>query len=180
MQKRDRNLYFVGIKHSGKTTFARRVADRLTLAFSDADDLILSSISPLSVREYYRDKGKQEFMKAEYEAVSAFIDHTKERVVLSLGGGASDNLPLMEKLKESGEIIYLKRKEEDILPVILRNGIPPFLDKDDVEGSFHALYERRSAIYESYSSLSIDLGEYGDKDKTEEMILSTLKENAYV
>jgi shikimate kinase len=34
-------LFFVGIKHSGKTTFAKRMAPRFGYEFSDADNLIL-------------------------------------------------------------------------------------------------------------------------------------------
>ena len=34
-----------------------------------------------------------------------------------------------------------------MLPVILRHGVPAFLDPDDLQGSFHALYQRRDAIY---------------------------------
>ncbi|MGN1163783.1 MAG: shikimate kinase [Candidatus Ornithospirochaeta sp.] len=180
MQERENRLFFTGIKHSGKTTFARRIALKLEYTFSDADDLILETTGGLTVREYYRKNGKEAFMDKEREAVSSFIAHTSSPFVLSLGGGASDNTPLMEEMKESGIIVYLRRKEEDMLPIILRHGIPAFLDANDPSSSFHALYSRRDRIYMEKADLIIELGAYGDKDETEELILSSLKEAGYV
>ena len=58
------NLFFTGMKHSGKTTFARGTAERFSLTWADADDLILERIAPLSVREFYRSEGKEAFMRA--------------------------------------------------------------------------------------------------------------------
>ena len=64
-------LYFTGIKHSGKTTQARLVSERLSLPFSDADDLILKEINT-SIREFYKEYGKEAFMEKEYDAVSLY------------------------------------------------------------------------------------------------------------
>ena len=180
MQDRRGILFFTGIKHSGKTTFAKRIASRLGFEFKDADDLISAHIGDMSVREFYRQKGKEAFMEVEKEAVSSFLSSAPSSLVLSLGGGASDNTPLMEEMKEKGTIIYLRREKEDMLPVILRNGVPAFLDKDDIQGSFSALYERRDGIYRRYADLIVDLGPYGDKDQTENLIYRALKEKNYV
>ena len=35
----------------------------------------------------------------------------------------------------------MRRKEKEMLPVILKHGIPAFLDPEDLEGSFHRLYQ---------------------------------------
>ena len=72
--------------------------------------------------------------------------------ILSLGGGAADNRKLMDYLKENGRIIYLRRDEEDMLPVILKHGVPPFLDPDDIKGSFHRVYCERDRKYTQLST----------------------------
>lgn len=174
------NLFFVGIKHSGKTTFARRLGEKLSVLFKDSDDLILSSLNGESIRNYYKKEGKESFMEKEYEGVRTFITTTPSPFILSLGGGASDNLHLMNLLKNSGKVIYLSRDEDDMLPVILKDGIPPFLDSNNPVSSFHQLYTRRHKIYKEFSDLQINLGPYGDKDKTLALIYNTLKENGYV
>ncbi len=171
-------LYFTGIKHSGKTTQARLVAGLLSMPYADSDDLILSDID-MTIREYYKAYGKSEFMKRELEAVSKYTE-SNDDFILSLGGGASDNTPLINLMKDNGRIIYLRREESEMLPVILKHGIPAFLDSNDLEGSFHRVYTERDRIYMENSDLAIDLGHYRDKAETAEYVLEKLKENGYV
>lgn len=169
-------LFFTGIKHSGKTTQARLVARALGLEAYDSDDLVLSAIKEESIRDFYRTHGKEAFMEAELSAVDGFV-RTHPSFVLSLGGGASDNEGLLRLMKDSGKIIYLVRNENDMLPVILKHGLPAFLDKDDPEGSFHALYERRDSIYRAWADIIIDLGPYGDREETAAAVAAALEEN---
>lgn len=170
------NLFITGIKHSGKTTFARILSSVTGIPFFDSDDLISEIIKPLSIRDFYSRYGKDEFMKKEIQAVLSLIEKEKNPFILSLGGGASDNTQLMEVLKKNGRIIYLKRRKEDMLPVILKHGIPSFLEKDDLEGSFYSIYEKRNKIYEQYADKIIDLGPYRDKKETVMDFLDELKE----
>ena len=172
-------LFFVGIKHSGKTTQARLVSKLTGLAFKDADDLVLETLSGESIRDVYRREGKEAFMERELSSVATFID-ANSSFILSLGGGAADNTRLMDLMKSSGKIIYLRRREDEMLPVILRHGIPAFLDENDIEGSFHAIYERRDRIYSAYADLAIDLGSYGDKEETARRTARLLREANYV
>ena len=167
----------MGLKHSGKTTFARMYACRESLVFEDADFLVQKRIKPLTVREFYRTKGKESFMELELDAVDDFLLTTSSPFVLSLGGGASDNAALMEMVRKRGTLIYLYRKEEDLLPVILKDGVPPFLDENDIEGSFHELYVKRDAIYTRYADTIIDLGPYIDLEDNFNLLYSHLKED---
>lgn len=174
-----KNIFFVGLKHSGKTLFSHIVASHLSLRCFDLDELILDDID-LSIRDFYKKYGKDAFMEKEKNAYNKLKKKEDEGYILSLGGGVSDNTLLMEELKKDGVIVYLEREEEDMLPFILKSGIPPFLDKDNLTSSFHDLYERRDKIYSSYASLIIKLGRYGDKEKTAKLIIDSLKENGYV
>lgn len=169
-------LFFTGLKHSGKTTFAKLYAKEHGLLWADSDDLILQRIAPLSVREFYKERGKEAFMQAELSSTLDFID-THSSFVLSLGGGAADNDELIQSASDEGFIVYLKRDERILLDrILLKNGVPPFLDPDDVEGSFHEIYLRRNEIYDEYSDLVIELGPYGDKVETFHMIDALIKE----
>ncbi|MBO8436768.1 MAG: hypothetical protein IAA97_07315 [Spirochaetes bacterium] len=172
-------LYFTGIKHSGKTTQARLVASMLSVNYADSDDLVLSLTKAESIREYFREYGKERFMEAETEALRLYLSENSD-FILSLGGGAADNTALMDLIQKTGKIIYLKRNESEMLPVILKHGMPAFLDPEDVEGSFHKVYTIRDAIYTSKADLIVDLGHYGDKEESARMLLGKLKENGYV
>lgn len=174
------NLVFSGIKHSGKSLFASLVGNKLSRAVYDLDALILSQISPPSIREFYTQYGKEEFQKEEIKAYTALKNSTLQPYVLSLGGGAADNTPLMEMLKRNNNyIVYLSRSEGLILKKILTKGIPPFLDKNNITQSFHELYLRRDRIYRENADLTIELGDYSNKDEKTDYIIQTLKENGY-
>lgn len=173
------NIYFTGLKHSGKTTLSSIVAKRANLPFYDLDKLIEEEIKPLSVREFYTLFGQERFMEEERIRFSSLL-LTSSSFILSLGGGVSDNTELMERMKESGVIIYLDRREGDLFKTIMKKGIPPFLDKENPSHSFHLLYERRKKIYQEYADLTIDLGPYTNKRQTANLIYNKLKEHGYV
>lgn len=173
-------LFFTGIKHSGKTTFAKMTAEALSLPVMDADDLVTPLLEGMTVREYYQTYGIDAFKKKETEAVATYTEQAESAFVLSLGGGACDNPLLMDYLKKNGKILYLRREEKDMLPVILNHGVPAFLDPNDLEGSFHKLYVRRDALYREQADLVLDLGPYGSKTETAARILEALKEAGYV
>ena len=166
-------LFIAGIKHSGKTTFAKLLAEKYNLPHIDNDQLILEFLKIDNIRQFYKAEGKAMFMQAEALALASFLDR-REDAVISLGGGAADNEQLITLLKITAPIIYLYRKEEDLLECILKDGIPPFLDKEDVENSFHRLFEQRDKRYREISDLTINLGPYADIDTTFKLILSQI------
>ena len=170
------NLFIAGIKHSGKTTFARLLAKRLELESVDSDDLVLRRIAPLSIREYYAKEGKESFMRTELDAIKEFVSTQESAFIMSLGGGASDNSELIEYIRENGKLIYLRRKEKEMLPVILKHGIPAFLDPEDLEGSFHRLYQKRDGIYRTIADKTVDMGCYRDREETLESLIEQLED----
>ena len=169
------HLFFVGMKHCGKSTFAPLIAEDAGMTCADSDDLLLMMPDITSVRSFYRTHGQEEFMNRELEAVENYLDEHSDGV-LSLGGGAADNIPLMNLIKEKGKIVYLKRNEKLLLEKILAGGLPPFLDPSDPQGSFHAIYERRSRVYEEYADIIINLEVYEDIGRTKERIEREIKE----
>lgn len=176
------SLFFAGIKHSGKSLYSRLVAKRLGLECFDLDKLILKRTGEDSIRSFYIAYGRDGFQKEEREAFHALRENTGDPYVLSLGGGAADNTSLLDSIKseENSVLIYLWREESLILPRILKDGIPPFLDRNNIEGSFHELYTRRDAVYRETADLIIDLGGYDDKESKVNLIITSLKENGYV
>ena len=169
-------LFFTGLKHSGKTTFAKLVAKHYNILVEDADDLILNKIDT-SVRTFYKEKGKEAFMEIEKEVVAAFIKENENNdYILSLGGGVSDNTPLMELLKNSGDIIYLERDEKLLLDkIITTSGVPPFLDPNNIEESFNKLFTKRDAIYKNYANIIIKLIAYEELNKIKLQIINKLE-----
>lgn len=157
------------------------VAARLGMRHLDADELTLNYLDGKSVRDYYKENGKSAFMEKETSALGTYLTaHQGEDCIISLGGGASDNDALLRQVKANGRLIYLYRKEADILPVILKDGIPPFLDPHNEVASFHTLFTRRNHIYTQEADLIIDLGEYRDKDESAEQIIQILVKEGFI
>lgn len=167
-------LFISGIKHSGKTTAARLIASSLKLPHVDNDALILEHFHQDDIRSFFKSEGKERFMEAEYEALLSYLDKNIDSVI-SLGGGACDNAPLLKLCKERGKLIYIARPENVLLPCILKHGVPPFLDSQDIEGSFHHLFIERDKKYRENANLIIELGPFKEKEETAREILAFLE-----
>ena len=173
-------LFFTGLKHSGKTTFASLIAKHYNIKVEDSDNLILKHINT-SIRTFYKESGKEAFMALEAKVIEEFIKENENNdYILSLGGGVSDNTLAMNLMHNTGAIVYLKREEKLILnKIITTSGIPPFLDKDNVEESFHNIFEKRDAIYDKYATICINLIAYDELEKVKMLIVKQLEEGIF-
>ena len=162
-------VFLVGIKHSGKSALGRFASQTIPNAtFYDSDDLILERLTPpnTTLRQYYREAGQAAFMEKEYRAVKELIEQLKGGlVIISLGGGACDNGPLISLMQSVGQIIYLQVDAAPLYKRILKGGIP-FLNRDDLRPHSCPL-QQRDAQYRKLSDyvlqyrLSVSQGRMG-------------------
>lgn len=161
-----------GIKHSGKSTVGWDLASRLGLYFADLDDLILR-VNPTytTIRQLFREEGKEGFQKEEAKSLEHFIQVNKGKsFVLSLGGGTIENEQALALLKNASvKTLYLDASEQVLLERILRGGIPPFLEGDDPSEKFKIMYQKRSNLYKSWADIIIDTREKTPAIITEEI-----------
>ncbi len=170
-----RHLYLGGIKHSGKTSIGERLSSRLALPFYDHDALILKRIpSRCTIRSFYALYGKELFQLAELLSLQQLLLSLSERAIISLGGGACINEPLMDEIKKSGSLIYLYVDEETLWRRIEAGGIPPFLERDDPRASFSALYADRHERYSKMCDLLVDLSDGLDIEQATDAVLAEL------
>jgi shikimate kinase len=102
--------YFViGYKNSGKTTFGRKLAEKLGLEFTDLDELI-EKINGKTIPEIYTDVGDDAFRRLEWKALRSLVK--KENIVVSTGGGAPCHCENMNLMEQYGDVIYLKVSDE--------------------------------------------------------------------
>ena len=159
-------IYLTGIKHSGKSNVGLYCAEHLNLdymvSFFDLDTLILNRIPYESLRDLYVREGKGAFMRAEYEAHEEFLAarDSSHLTIMATGGGICDNHPLIDRMSENGVIIYLYLKEHTLLERIKLKGLPPFIDREEPEESFHALYLQRDSLYRKLSDHVVPLADF--------------------
>lgn len=159
----------------------RMVAQQFGSEWVDNDELLHAHLgSYSSVREFYRGEGKRAFMDLEFATLKEYVEHSKRGAIISLGGGACDNIPLVEFIKERGKVIYLMVEEPILLKRILKGGVPAFLDASNPEASFAALYQSRHERYGTICDIMVKLPDYPDIRDTAKFLADSLKrENFY-
>jgi len=149
-----------GLKHCGKSTLGRIVADALGYRFYDLDELILADTlnSWQSIRALWKDVGPNEFVHIEEDSVRTFIEWTVpelagEGCILSLGGGTIENAGAMAWIGKKGTNIYIQADEQLLYNRFMSAGRPPFLSKDHSREDFARIYQRRAELYEKFAHL---------------------------
>ncbi|WP_462323773.1 shikimate kinase AroL [Desulfoplanes sp.] len=98
------NVFFVGLRGSGKTTIAQQVAKKLNVPFVDTDRMVEDGAGK-SIKEIVAEKGWEEFRSLE-SAVLARVCSDRGQIVAT-GGGIVLSAKNRELLQHSGTSFYL-------------------------------------------------------------------------
>ena len=143
-----RNIVFIGMPGSGKSTLGRLTAQRLGWQFFDTDPLI-ETRTGRKVSEIFRDDGEETFRQLETKVISELC--RKRQVVISTGGGAVTRPENMAMLSMTGKLIYLDRPLELIAASNLRDR--PLLAGDSRK--LYRLFDERKSLYEGYANWKV-------------------------
>ncbi len=159
--RRPRPWALIGMKHCGKTTTGRLLASLSGRVFLDLDELIRSCFAAEnrietapSVREIYREHGREEFQRYERAAADEFARRTSTHqgaCVLACGGGVVENKPAIERLAAISVVVYLDDDPDVLFERVVAGGIPAFLDSADPHAAFTALWAARDPLYRAYA-----------------------------
>lgn len=157
------NIVICGMKHCGKSTHGQFIARKLSCPFLDTDELLEARFfelekNPLNSREIYNLHGEDYFRSLEAEIIHSLInaDDEDKTQVIALGGGVPSNSKLGAELKKLGCFVYIKNKPEVIYKRILKRGLPKFLQGENPDEKFLALYSERERRYIELSDLTIE------------------------
>jgi shikimate kinase len=156
-------IYLVGMKHSGKTHHGASVAATLGYGFLDIDSLIqeldaTEGGTSRSVRRIYAEDGPARFRQLEAAACRLAAERDAPTVIAT-GGGICDN-DEAKKLLQEAITVYVHDSLERLTARVFRSGIPAFLGTDDpsvARSRFSELYERRTACYRRFATVTIDV-----------------------
>lgn len=144
-----KNIIFIGMPASGKSTVGVVVAKRLGYGFVDTDLLIQAQEKKL-LKEIIAEVGNEGFLKIENQ-VNRDVD--VDRCVISPGGSVVYCEEAMNHYKEIGTIVYLKVPFETIdrrisnaknRGVVLKEG-----------QTLKDLYDERTVLFEKYADYTI-------------------------
>jgi len=168
------NIYFTGFMASGKTRVGKMLAKRLRLNYVDSDSFIVERTGK-SISEIFEQDGEARFRELEKEAIKEISK--KERMVVSLGGGAVARPENVHAIKNSGILICIKAEPEVLSERIGRNDKRPLmagLEPKARLAKIKTMLAEREKFYAN-ADFSIDSDELGPEEKILPELLEILK-----
>ncbi len=157
-QKKTTNISLVGFSGSGKTTYAKALAEKLNMDFLDIDSEI-ERYARKSINEIFENESEHSFRNLELDVLASIKD--RENTVIATGGGAIEFGSSRDLLMNYSTVIYLYAPYELCME---RADITIRPKLRDTEENLRKLYDKRKKLYFMTSDLLID-SRY-DFDKT--------------
>src|SRR5690349_12058474 len=111
-------IFLIGFMGSGKTHWAKQLAQRMQIAFFDLDEVIVET-EQRSVSDIFSESGEEYFRSREREMLEKLIDQNPS-MVLSCGGGTPCFLNNIELMKKYGIVVWLNTHVEVLLKRLLK------------------------------------------------------------
>jgi shikimate kinase len=124
-----KHIYLTGFMGSGKSTIGRTLARELQRKFIDSDYEIENKYSK-EIKDIFASEGESRFRQIEQEMIVRLSQYT-ESCIISLGGGALISDKNLEIVLNSGFLIYIKSKPEEIWRRIKHSTRRPLLRHED-------------------------------------------------
>ena len=143
-EKLERNIVLVGLMGAGKTCIGRRLAQRLSLPFRDADSEI-EKAAGCSVEEIFARHGEAHFRNGERRVIARLLKSAP--MVLATGGGAYMDARTRTLIRKWGVAVWLRADLPLLLKRTSRRNNRPLLKSGDPRAILEGLIEKRYPIY---------------------------------
>lgn len=149
------NIYIVGMMGAGKTTIGRHLARRLKRRFIDCDHEI-EARTGVRIPVIFEIEGEPGFRRRESQVLHALsMEHG---LVLATGGGAVLD-PLNRKcLAETGLVIYLCVKPDELYARTRHDRNRPLLQVEDPLAKIRELHGQRDPLYREIADIVLEGG----------------------
>lgn len=141
-----KHIILIGFMGSGKSTMGKLIANKINCSFVDTDHYIEKK-EGRKISDIFADDGEDYFRNLETEVLKELLE-SKERKVISLGGGT----PLREEnralLKEAGYVIFLKITPDEAYDRLKDDTDRPLLQVINPKEKIAQLLTFRNPIYE--------------------------------
>ena len=138
------NLALIGFMGTGKTSVGRALAESLHFEFLDTDELIQSRTGR-SINEIFAQNGEPAFRELERDLVKELS--TREKLVISTGGGLPTNPDNLASLKEHALVVCLWSSPEKIWERVRHQSHRPLLHDPDPQKKIRDLLAAREPFY---------------------------------
>ena len=139
----NKNLVFLGMMGSGKSSIGNLVSKKLNLPFIDMDNLIIESAG-MSISEIFEKKGEVYFRNLEEKITLKTLKKIKN--VISLGGGGFINTKIRKEILDNNFSFWLDWDESILVRRIKDSKKRPLVFKS-TDQKIKAIIKDRSKIY---------------------------------
>ena len=139
----NKNLVFLGMMGSGKSSIGNLVSKKLDLPFIDIDSLIVENIG-MSISEIFEKKGENYFRNIEEKITLKCLKKIKN--VISLGGGGFINTKIRKEVLNNHFSFWLNWDELTLIRRIKNSKKRPLAFKSTNQ-EIRAIIKDRSKIY---------------------------------
>lgn len=147
------NLILVGPMGAGKTSIGRRLAERLELAFVDAD-VALETTTGATVNLIFELEGEAGFRERERLLLAELC--AQRGLLIATGGGAVLDPATRRVMSASAFVVYLRTGVEHQLERLERDRTRPLLRAPDRRERLQAMAAQRGPLYEEVADLVYD------------------------
>ena len=141
-------ITFIGMMGTGKSKFGRLIAKNLSFNFYDIDLLIEQKFNN-TIKTIFEEKGEKFFRQAEENIIKELIytlSYANKSSVISLGGGAFDNVNTRTLLLKNSHVIWLNSPVEKLINRVGDGSKRPMI-RGDVNKSISELLKKRIKYY---------------------------------
>lgn len=150
-------LSLIGYRGTGKSTVGMRLARRLKWDWLDADNE-LERRAGRTIQEIFATDGEPTFRQLEREVLVELL--TRQRLVLSTGGGCVQNVETRRDLCAAGPVVWLRASVETIASRILHdkttNARRPNLTATGGIDEIRVLLAQREPLYRDCATITVD------------------------
>ena len=139
----NKNLVFLGMMGSGKSSIGYLVSQKLKLSFIDIDNLIVENTG-MSISEIFEKKGEKYFRNLEEKITLKCLKKIKN--VISLGGGGFINTKIRKEVLNNHFSFWLNWDELTLIRRIKGSKKRPLAFKS-TDREIRAIIKNRSKIY---------------------------------
>jgi shikimate kinase len=166
-----KTLVLVGLMGAGKSSVGRRLAARLGLPFTDADQEI-EAAAGMTIEEIFARHGEPAFRDGERRVIARLLDNPVH--VLATGGGAFMDARTRALIHERATSIWLHAELEELVRRVSRRTDRPLLKGTDPRVTLERLIAERYPVY-AEADVTVP-SSIGSADETVDRILARLAE----
>jgi len=139
----NKNLVFLGMMGSGKSSIGNLVSKKLNLPFVDIDSLIVENTG-MSISEIFEKKGEDYFRNQEEKITLQCLKKIKS--VVSLGGGGFINTKIRKEILANHFSFWLNLDESTLITRIKGSKKRPLVFRS-TDQEIRTIIKKRSKIY---------------------------------